>query len=100
MNITIEELERNLDGGVKVVHWIATKTQGEHTAYAYGTCEFEPDASHSGFVSFDSLTESQVISWVEAAIDTGDIVQHLDDMLAEKVTPQTLTGLPDNWRTT
>lgn len=100
MEFKIEELERNPDGGVRVVHWVVTKSQGEHTAYACGTCGFMPNTSADNFVSFDSLTEAQVIAWVESELDTDDIEQHLDGILAEKVTPQTLTGLPSNWSTT
>ena len=32
MNFTIEQLERNTDGGVKVVHWRVSKTSGVNTA--------------------------------------------------------------------
>ena len=100
MNYKIEQLERDTTGGVRVVHWVVTKTQGEHNAYACGTCGFQPNPNSDDFVEFESLTEAQVITWVQGQIDTAKIEQRLDDILAEKATPQILTGLPDNWSTT
>lgn len=94
MNFTIEQLERNTDGGVKVVHWRVSKTSGENTASSYGTCGFTPDATAEGYVSFDSLTEANVIAWVEADLDTADIEANLDADLAEQATPSTITGTP------
>lgn len=94
MNFTIEQLERNIDGGVKVVHWRVSKTSGENTASAYGTCDFFPDSTSEGYVAFDSLTEADVIAWVESELDTADIESNLDAELAEQATPSTITGTP------
>lgn len=94
MNFTIEQLERNADGGVKVVHWRVSKTSGENTASDYGTCNFFPDSTAEDFIAFDSLTEANVIAWVEADLDTADIESNLDANLAELETPTTITGTP------
>ena len=94
MNITIEQLERNAEGGVMVVHWIATKTSGDHTASAYGTEEFFPDSSTDGFIPFESLTQDTVISWIRSRLDTDGLEYCLDDQLAQMATPRTIEGVP------
>ena len=61
----IANLERNTDdGGVVVAHWRCTAEDGEYTASSYGTVGFTPDASADGFISFDNLTEADVLGWV------------------------------------
>lgn len=65
MNITIATLDRNAtNGGVIVVHWIATLTDGEFTASVYGTESFTPDPEAPGFIAYDDLTEADVIGWL------------------------------------
>ena len=64
---TISTLERELsDGGVVVAHWRATAVDGDFSASSYGTVGFTPDPSASGFIAYDSLTEADVIGWVQA----------------------------------
>ena len=67
---TISTLERELsDGGVVVCHWRATATDGDFSASSYGTVGFTPDPSASDFIAYDSLTEADVIGWVQAELD-------------------------------
>lgn len=87
-------MERNTDGGVKVVHWSVNKTQGEHTASGYGTIAVTPDPNADSFIAYDNLTEATVIGWVQNAIDTTELESQLDTELAELTTPTTLEGLP------
>lgn len=94
MNYTITQLDRNTSGGVIQAHWTATKTSGEHTASAYGSCTFIPDPTAEGYVAYDSLTEENVVTWVKANIDTTTIEGTLDAELAEKTSPTTLSGVP------
>ena len=100
MNFTIEQLDRNSDGGVIQVHWRVSKESGENIAEAYGSCEFIPDSGSDNYIDFDSLTKSDVIGWLQSKLDTAHIESHLDADLAEQATPSTITGLPDNWSTT
>ncbi len=94
MNYTISQLDRNTSGGVIQVHWTVSKTSGEHTASAYGACTFTPDPTTDGYVAYDSLSEANVIAWVQAAIDTTAIESTLDAELAEKTSPTVLSGTP------
>jgi len=60
---TIPEVERNLsDGGITTIHWRCTGVDGDHSASSYGTTGHEPDASDSGFISYDSVTEANCIA--------------------------------------
>ena len=94
MNFSIAELERNTDGGVILAHWRVNKASGENVASAYGTVSFTPDATAEGYIAYDSLTEDNVIAWVQGALDTDDLEASLDADLAEQASPTILTGKP------
>ena len=96
---TIADLERNLsDGGVTVAHWRVTESEtvGDvtYTASSYGTCGFTPDASDSGFVAYDSLTEADVLVWVHAEVDQDATEAALTADIAAQKTPTTGSGMP------
>lgn len=94
MNFKINLMERNTDGGVKVVHWSVNKAQGENVAATSGITFVTPDPDADGYIPYDSLTEATVIGWVQNAIDTTELESQLDTELAELATPTTLEGLP------
>lgn len=94
MNFTISQLESNTDGGVIVAHWQVSKTSGELTASSYGTCSFTPDAEAEGYVAYDSLTEADVIGWVQEELDTEALEASLDADLAEQESPSVTVGVP------
>ena len=101
---TIATCERTLsDGGINVVHWRcdATETVGTgddavvHNASSYGTQGLTPDSSDAGFVAYDSVTESNVKSWIWAAdVDQSAIETSLQAQIDESKTPTTGTGVP------
>jgi hypothetical protein len=94
MNFTISTLERNTDDGVVVAHWRVSKASGDNTATSYGTCSFTPDSSAEGYVAYADLTEANVISWVQEALDTESLEASLNADLAEQATPSIITGTP------
>jgi len=100
---TISTLERELsDGGVVVAHWRATasETVGEgddavtYSASSYGTVGFTPDASASGFIAYDSLTEADVIGWVQAEVDKDAIEASLAAQIEADKNPTQAAGVP------
>ena len=92
---TIATLERNsADNGVTVAHWRCSKTEGDHTASSYGTCDFTPDVEKVDFVAFDALTEEAVIGWVQESMDVEALVAGLDAQLAEMAASASITGTP------
>ena len=100
---TISTLERELsDGGVTVAHWRATasETVGEgdeavtYSASNYGTCGFTPDPSASDFIAYDSLTEADVIGWVQAELDQDAIEASLAAQIEADKNPTQAAGVP------
>ena len=100
---TISTLERELsDGGVVVAHWRATasETVGEgdeavtYSASSYGTVGFTPDPSASGFIAYDSLTEADVIGWVQAELDQDAIEASLAAKIEADKNPTQAAGVP------
>jgi hypothetical protein len=92
---TIANLERNVaDGGVVVAHWRVTAEDGEHTASAYGTAGFAPDASADDFIAYEDLTEADVLGWVWQSVDKDATEAALADNIESQKTPATQAGLP------
>ena len=91
----ISTLERELsDGGVVVAHWRATAVDGDFSASSYGTCGFTPDASAAGFIAFDSLTEADVLGWVQAEVDKDAIEASLAANIEAQKNPTQASGVP------
>ena len=92
---TISTLERELsDGGVVVAHWRATAVDGDFSASSYGTVGFTPDPSASGFIAYDSLTEADVIGWVQAEVDKDAIEASLAAKIEADKNPTQGSGVP------
>jgi len=92
---TISTLERELsDGGVIVAHWRAAAVDGDFSASSYGTCGFTPDPSASGFIDYDSLTEADVIGWVQAEVDKDAIEASLAAQIEADKNPTQAAGVP------
>ena len=92
---SIPTVERNLsDGGVTVAHWRCTAVDGDYSASSYGTVGFTPDADAADFIAYDSLTEADVIGWVQTNVGQSNV----EDALAAKIeadkNPTTGTGVP------
>ena len=101
---TIATTERTLsDGGINVVHWRCDASEvvgtGDdavtHSASSYGTQGLTPDATDSGFVAYDSLTEDTVKGWIWAAdVDQSATETSLQAQIDLSKTPTTGTGVP------
>ena len=94
MNYTISTLESNTDGGVFCAHWQVSKTSGDFTASSYGTVSLTPDPESEDYIAYDSLTEADVIAWVQADLDTEALEASLDADLAEQASPSVTVGVP------
>ena len=92
---TIPTVERNLsDGGITVIHWRCTAVDGDHTASSYGTTSHEPDASDSGFIAYESVTEANCIAWAQAQVGQSDVEAALAAKIEADKTPATAAGTP------
>ena len=91
----IDTLERNVaGGGVVAAHWSATLVDGDFSASSYGTCGFKPDPSDSGFVAYDSLTEADVVGWVQAEVDKDATEASLAAQIEADKNPTQAAGVP------
>jgi len=92
---TIATLERELsDGGVVVAHWRVTEVDGDYSASSYGTCSFTYDSSDPSFVSYDSLTEADVLGWVWGVVDQAETEAALAADIEAQQHPTTSDGVP------
>jgi len=72
---SINDMVRNdSDGGVTTVYWslVAQNDSGPESATEGGKLRLTPDANAEGFVGYDSLTESTVLSWVYDSLIEAD----------------------------
>jgi hypothetical protein len=92
---TIAQLERNTaDGGVVTAHYRVTAVDGDYSASSYGTVGFTPDATDPAYIPFESLTESDVLEWVYAAVDKDAVEAGLIAQIEDQKAPKTEVGLP------
>jgi|688.fasta_scaffold796425_1 hypothetical protein len=91
----ISQLDRNAaDGGVTTAHWRVEAVDGDHSASAYGTAGFTPDATAAGFKPYDTLTEADVLGWVWGSVDKDAAEASLLQQIEAQKAPVTLTGTP------
>jgi len=89
---------KSVDGLVDVVvtaHYLVDCTDGTDFVGSYGSVSFEaPDAA--SFKPYSTLTESEVIGWVQAKLDVPTLEASLDAALALKKNPP-IVQLPIPW---
>lgn len=97
MQLNIVNAERDsATGAIKVLHWVATKTAGEHTASSYGTAALgEPGET---FVPYEEVTQELATEWLGGVMDLEATEAGLDTQLAALANPPVVSGLP--WATT
>jgi hypothetical protein len=95
----IGQCDRTLsDGMINMLHYTvnATDEDGVYVG-AYGSVGLEPGEADK-FIAYDDVTETQAISWAQAAIGGADKVAEihaaLDAQLVEKKTPTKGAGVP------
>jgi hypothetical protein len=92
---TINNLERQAsDGLVTVVHWGASATEDDFSASIVNTLQVERG---EGFTAFESLTEQQVLGWVQSAVGKDTVEAALAAQIEAQKNPVKLNGLP--WAT-
>ena len=92
---SIGQLDRNAaNGGVTVAHWRVEAVDGEHSASAYGSAGFTPDASAADFKPYDQLTQADVLAWVWGSVDKAAAEASLAQQIEAQKNPVTLNGLP------
>jgi hypothetical protein len=79
---------------VTTAHWRVEAVDGDHSASAYGTAGFTPDATAAGFKPYDTLTEADVLGWVWGSVDKDAAEASLLQQIEAQKAPVTLTGTP------
>ena len=104
-NITSLEYNNDSDKGVVHASWTCSDSEtvgsGDsavvHTGTVSGMESYTPDASKSGYVAYDSLTEAKVRSWVKATLGTDKVAEveaRVADQITKSKTPPTAWGKP------
>ena len=90
---TISQLDRQTsDGFVTTAHWQAVATDGDYSASVINTCSWTGEPT----VSYDSLTQDDVLAWVWQSVDKEAVEAALEAQIAEQKAPKIARGLPWN----
>jgi len=88
---TISQLDRQIsDGFVTTAHWQAVATDGDYSASVINTCSWTGEPT----VSYDSLTQDDVLAWVWQSVDKEAVEAALEAQIAEQKAPKIASGLP------
>ena len=88
---TISNLDRQTsDGFVTTAHWTASAVDGDYSASIYNTASFEG----SPVVSYDSLTEADVLAWVWTTVDKETVEAAVLAQIEAQKNPVKASGLP------
>jgi hypothetical protein len=63
---------KDSDGGVSLVYWSLTATDGTHSAQEGGKLRCTPDPSASDYIAYADLKESDVLGWVYDSLKEDD----------------------------
>lgn len=88
----IEDIARRPeDGFVTTVFYRVTARDGNLVAEVYGGMDMQPGET---FTPFKQLTERDVISWVQHALDKNTVEDSLRTRIESQRVPPVLHGLP------
>ena len=63
---------KNSDGGVFLVYWSLTATDGTYSAQEGGKLRCTADPSASDYIAYADLTEANVLGWVYSSLIVDD----------------------------
>ena len=87
----ISQLDRQTsDGFVTTAHWQAIATDGDYSASVISTCSWTGEPT----VSYDSLTQDDVLAWVWESVDKDATEASLLAQIELQKNPVTATGVP------
>ena len=73
-----------LQNVVTTVHWTLIATDDQYSASSYGASGVGTPTPEA-FISYDDLTEEEVISWVTTALGGEEAVQQMKDNLVAQI---------------
>jgi hypothetical protein len=81
-------------GGITTAHWDCIAIDGDHRARAYGSESLNPDPSSPDFISYNNVTEAEVLNWVWGAVDKDETEANLAAAIDAQKNPVTTSGTP------
>lgn len=87
--------ENGLTNVVKNVHWKYHANDGVNSIYMVGSMGLSPP-NPAAFVDYNSLTEAEVVSWLDTMIDKEEIQESLILQL-QAITNPTIVSPPLPW---
>ena len=94
MNLTINNVKSNtVDGTITTAHWNAAITDGDYSASAYGSVDFNRDEKSPTLIPFANVTEADVVAWVTVSLDEGLETNLLEQIDSQK-NPTSISGVP------
>tara|TARA_R110001606_G_scaffold190071_1_gene338028 strand:+ start:432 stop:731 length:300 start_codon:yes stop_codon:yes gene_type:complete len=93
---SIAGLERNQSNGIVNVYWLVQKEEEGVMGSYNDFCSFTPDLSSVDYVSYENVTEQQVVSWVKDSLGPAKVLAieaDIDKQIADVITPLS-TGVP------
>jgi len=91
---SIRDLERETSTGlVTKVYWTLTTTDGEKKQKYNDEFPLSGSPSDEGFINWDSLTEENVIVWINQNVDTSVIESAMEDAVNNLPIPEISRGL-------
>ena len=73
---------------VKVAHWRYAVVDGKHKTDIYGAVGL--DSPSEDFIPFDSLTDANIVEWIEPKLDFEELKKTLDEKLDRIKNPLTV----------
>jgi len=84
-----------VDKFITTVHYTVNAVDGDYTASTYGTVGYTQETKE--YIPYDSLTEAEVIGWVQNSLDKDTVEASLTAQIDAQKNPVQKTGLP--WAT-
>jgi hypothetical protein len=94
---TVTGLKKDINGTVVQVYWTKTGVDSEGREGTFnGATPLEGDPSDEGFISFDSLTEDDVLSWIKNVV-VDDYANHVNGTIQRQIDRQSITMATMPW---
>lgn len=91
---SIQQMDRlTSDGFVVTVHYNVTATDGTFTVSTYGTVPYT-QTQGATYVPYASLTQAQVVGWVQTSIGLTNTQASLQSQLTALENPVQASGMP------
>ena len=90
-------LKKTNDGTVVQTYWTKTGTDANGNIGTFsGATPFSGDPAAEGYIAFESLTEADVIGWIQSVV-VGDYEEHVNKQIQKQIDQNTVTEADMPW---